>query len=111
MSKDNFSAFEVFHSNRISIIVLPVMVVELFTGGLLIFTLPDFLILSVANFCLLGATWLTTLFVSARIHGQLVPGYDQQKVDRLVRTNWPRTFLWTSRAIALTYLLPQLLSA
>ena len=54
------------------------------------------------NLVLLAGIWLSTLFLSVPIHSELGHGQDQNKIDRLVKTNWPRTILWSLRLIILT---------
>ncbi|MEO0334996.1 MAG: hypothetical protein AAF202_01285 [Pseudomonadota bacterium] len=105
VDKAGFVSFEAFHSMRISIIVLPVMLIELLTAGALVYLLPAVRPWMLANFVLLGAIWLVTLLISARIHGELAAGYDEAKVSWLVTSNWFRTLLWSGRSLGLCFLL------
>lgn len=105
VDKSNFVDFESFHAFRISLIVLPVMVAELLSGGYLVYKNPDHRFLWL-NLMGLGVIWLVTLFVSSQLHGQLgQQGYVKELVVQLVSTNWYRTLLWSLRLGLLFFLL------
>lgn len=44
---------------------------------------------------LLAAAWVLTAIWYGPLHGYLMAGDD--RVDQLIRTNWPRTLLWFAR--------------
>lgn len=45
---------------------------------------------------LTAVCWVCTFFLSVPIHAQLAKGaHDPALLQRLVRTNWPRTLAWT----------------
>ncbi len=50
---------------------------------------------------LVAALWVVTTFVSVPCHAALSARWDAAVAARLVRTNWWRTALWTSRAALL----------
>lgn len=108
IDEDSFKDFCTFHQKRISYIVMPLMMIEVFSGGYLwVFQLKD-VALSI-NFFGLVLTWLSTFLLSMPLHSKLVSeGKDLDKISSLVRTNWPRTLLWTLRAMLLVgiYFLP-----
>jgi hypothetical protein len=54
--------------------------------------------------CALSVGW--TLLVSGPIHTQM-SGPDPELIDRLIRTNWPRTLAWAAQAILGVILLSQ----
>jgi hypothetical protein len=102
VDKAEFITFESFHSMRISMIVIPVMVLELITAAALVYyfgTTGKFVF--VANLVLLLGVWAVTFFISAPLHGELASGYDQAKVSWLVNSNWFRTALWSIRSLGL----------
>ncbi len=104
IERRRFKEFEEFHSRRITHIVLPIMALELITAAaLVVFSFRGSgLQLSLGNAASVGAIWIFTLLVSARLHQQLLRGdYSAKKVDRLIQTNWVRTLLWTARSAAL----------
>jgi hypothetical protein len=94
-----FSGFHVFHSSRITWIVLPVMTLELLTGLALMVQSPDWFFIS--NFIGLVAIWLATALLSVPLHNRLSEEASVPVISRLILTNWPRTFLWTLRSLLL----------
>ena len=96
-----FSNFEHFHSNRISYVVIPFMLLELVSAFTLIkfnttagFTKPLYF-----NLFILIVIWSLTFFISSRIHVQLLDGFDHSLIEKLTSTNWPRTSLWSAKSI------------
>jgi hypothetical protein len=95
---ERFQEFHLHHSNRITFIVAPLMGLELVTAVLLALERGD----SYAWwFNLLGVVliWGCTAFLSVPLHNQLANGYDYEKVNALVVTNWARTLIWTMRSM------------
>lgn len=92
VDKGIFPSFARFHSNRISMIVIPLMFLEL---GLALFN-PRPLILT-----LLSGVWLSTFLLQVPCHNKLALGHDPLIVDRLISTNWIRTVLWSLKLIIL----------
>ena len=91
-----WTAFHAHHTSSITPIVLPLMTAELALGGLLWrWSGWD------RRFGMLWAltigTWVSTFLLSVPLHNELATGYNEITVDALVRTNWPRTVLWTIR--------------
>lgn len=94
----DFHAFHTFHSRRITWIVAPMMLAELLTGVLLIARRePVFY----ANAVGLAALWTVTALVSVPLHNRLAKARASVDIDRLTRTNWLRTGLWSGRLVAL----------
>jgi len=92
IDKNSFSDFETFHTNRISWIVIPLMLTEV--------------ILLILNFrwlvfLILMLIWLSTFFLQVPCHNQLKSGQDYTVIERLISTNWIRTILWTLKFIFL----------
>lgn len=102
-SEAAFTKFCHFHVTRISVIVGPVMLVDLLSGFLLLNIDSIPLVWSSLNFMALIAIWLSTSFLSIPCHNKLFKGYNSQTIYRLIWSNWPRTILWTMRAVALTF--------
>lgn len=92
VDRSTFSQFAKFHSSRISIIVIPLMFLEL---GLAIYN-PRPLILT-----LVTGIWLSTFLLQVPCHNKLTQSYDGRIVDRLISTNWIRTALWTLKTFIL----------
>ena len=101
ISEEKFVFFQQFHVKSISKIVLPMMLVELITG--LILLIKNMHVLMIINLCLLFLTWGLTLFLSMPLHKKLLKGYNKKPINKLIITNWPRTFLWTLRGLILCF--------
>lgn len=102
-----FREFAKFHVDRISVLVVPLMFLELFTGVGLCLVPADgidrgwfFLGLG-----LIVVIWVVTALLSVPAHRRLLLGFDRETIVILVRWNWVRTILWTVRAMGLTWVL------
>lgn len=81
---------------RVSFVIMPLMLGQL---GLAILgaigegaVLIDFVVLALVLIC-----WSLTFFVSVPIHRAIdAVNLSQKTLQALVRTNWPRTILWTA---------------
>lgn len=95
-----FARFETAHRVRISWVVGPLMAVEGVCVLAFLFAPPAGLVwwLPWAGAAAEAVAIGTTVFVSAPLHERLNAHFDQASLDRLVTTNWVRTFAWTARA-------------
>jgi len=103
IEKELYTAFQKFHMNKISIIVIPIMLAELITGMMLFLdksSKSSFLIIS---FLILILIWLITGVFFSKAHNELITGYQELVVNQLIAMNWIRTLLWTLRLLLLTY--------
>ncbi|MCC6137729.1 MAG: hypothetical protein IT287_03800 [Bdellovibrionaceae bacterium] len=96
----DFLSFHMQHSQRITYIVGPTMLIELVTAVLLL--LPK----SESKFFWFNLTgvvliWMSTALLSIPLHNTLATGKDLLIINKLVLTNWPRTILWSVRLCAL----------
>jgi hypothetical protein len=96
-----YTTFHEFHMKRISIIVVPVMTLELLTGLLLVVLNPERL--NLINIVFLILIWISTAVLSVPSHANLEKSYSFNEVTKLVKTNWPRTLFWTLRTAILFY--------
>jgi len=103
VDEKQFEKFHLFHTKKITWIVLPLMTVELVTGILLVLFFPDqqFWI----NFFAILMIWARTFFLSVPMHHLLEKGRNERAIDRLVLTNWFRTILWSARLCLLVVVL------
>ena len=102
IEKELYTAFQKFHMNKISIIVIHIMLAELITGMMLFLdksSKSPFLIIS---FVILVLIWLITGVFFSKAHNELMKGYQELVVNQLVVMNWIRTLLWTLRLLLLT---------
>jgi hypothetical protein len=93
---DFFAEFHLEHSNKITYVVGPTMILQLATS----FWVSQFnylwLGLSLANFAL-------TFLVSVPIHNKLATTWNPELHKKLVFTNWPRTLLWSAHSLLLYF--------
>ena len=91
------------HTRLMTSVVLPAMVTELGTSGLLALVRPAWLSpsLLLAGFACAVLTWAVTFFVSVPLHDTLSRGFDPTAISRIVATNWLRTAFWTAHALLL----------
>ena len=94
---EEYKSFQEFHMKRISLIVIPVMIMEL-TSGVLIFWIyqTDNIFFNISLFCLFFI-WFLTAILFSKMHQKLTWGYQISIVTKLVNLNWLRTISWTLR--------------
>ena len=97
-----YSTFQRFHMSRISYVVIPAMLTELFTLFLIVISMDQIDTLVLASAILLIFIWLMTAVFFSGVHQKLTLGYDQTVVDKLVKLNWGRTLLWTLRLLLIS---------
>jgi hypothetical protein len=97
---ERFAGFHRRHSTRISLIVVPPMLVEAATALLLAVSVPVGVprLLPVLGLALLGLVWVSTFSVQVPLHARLARGFDPKVHGRLVHSNWLRTAAWSLRA-------------
>ena len=103
IDKTQFSSFESFHARSISIIVTPLMLMEIFISFYMI-TLSPLDPLHLTSGLLVFIIWLSTFFFSVPCHNRLMHGYHEATVHKLIITNWPRTLAWSVKLILAIYL-------
>ena len=102
IKESDYVEFQHFHMQRISFIVVPVMVLELFSAFMLVYYIQSNLL--ILCLIILLFIWLITFIFFTKLHQSLLDGYDKTIVDKLVRINWSRTILWSIRLIILIYI-------
>ena len=95
INEKKYIEFQHFHMQRISFIVIPVMLIELASALLLSYFFRSSLIIILL--ALLLGIWGITFIFFTNMHQKLTNGYDPSIVDRLVQINWSRTALWSLR--------------
>ena len=96
---NQYTTFQRFHMSRISYVVIPAMLTELFTLILIIISMDQVEPIILASALLLIVIWLMTAVFFSGMHQKLTLGYDQGIVEKLVKLNWGRTLLWTLRLL------------
>ena len=105
IDSQKFNDYHNLHTNRITFIVAPLMLLELISSFILFFNDSNNPIWFL-NLGIVILLWLSTMLISVPLHNQLSRNdLDKKVVDKLVSTNWIRTFLWTLRSFILIYLL------
>ena len=102
IKESDYVEFQHFHMQRISFIVVPVMVLELFSAFMLVYFIQSNML--ILCLIILLFIWLITFIFFTKLHQSLLDGYDKTIVDKLVRINWSRTILWSIRLIILIYI-------
>ena len=99
INDQKYIEFQHFHMQRISFIVVPVMLIELASALLLAYFFESSL--TIILLALVIGIWAITLIFFTNMHQKLTDGYDHSIVNRLVQINWSRTALWSLRLIIL----------
>ena len=99
INDQKYIEFQHFHMQRISFIVIPVMLIELASALLLSYFFRSSL--TIILLALLLGIWGITFIFFTNMHQKLTNGFDPSIVDRLVQINWARTALWSLRLIIL----------
>ena len=98
IDKLSFINFHHFHERRISIIVMPLMLIELTTSTALYINNMSSIVFAL-NLLIVVMIWCSTFFVQVPIHSILSMKKDKKLIEKLVNTNWIRTFLWSMRML------------
>lgn len=104
IKESNYSKFQQFHMNRISIIVIPTMIIEIISGLLIFWSVFHSNIFFISSLFILISIWAITFIFFTKMHQGLVFGYNQEIVNKLILINWSRTLLWSLRLIILCYI-------
>lgn len=107
IDKQKYMKFQEFHMSRVSYIVMPTMIAELFSGIYILFYNN---VLMVNTFFLLASfslflNWVITALVFVKIHNGLLIKYEKNIILLLVKLNWLRTILWSLRLVFLTIII------
>ena len=99
--KEQFLAYHKFHSLRISLIAMPLMIIELITSFLLLYQNFNNVIQKIflINLVLVVLIWLSTFLVQVPLHNILSKEKNDKVISKLILSNWFRTILWTARSI------------
>ncbi len=99
----HFAAYHTAHASRITWIVAPLMLGELSLSALLVVQNGTAITWVLA--ALTGLVWLSTAFIQIPLHNRLGrDGHNLEVIQRLVRSNWIRTLIWTARMVGFAWL-------
>ena len=102
IKEEQFREFHVFHSFRISLLVIPLMLLEVASAVWLTLhggTLPHPVQLAVL--LLTAGIWASTFLIQVPMHHRLSHGPDAALARRLILSNWIRTTLWSLKSTLL----------
>ncbi len=98
VGRDQFAAYENAHTNLITLVVGPAMLLEAACVlGLLIERLGSWLAWIGAG--LLAVIWFSTAFLQVPQHAVLLSGFNQRAYEILLQSNWLRTLGWWVRGM------------
>ena len=86
-----------FHQRRISLIVIPLMILELGVTTFRVMSSPA--LLTILEAMALSGIWASTFFIQVPLHQSLISDPKSEHISKLVRTNWIRTSLWSLKGI------------
>lgn len=98
ISESNFRSYANRHVRRTGWVVAPPMLVELVSAGLLLCWFPGWW--TAVGAAAVAVIWITTALLQVPAHRSLCDnGYDSERIQFLVRSNWIRTVAWSGRGI------------
>ena len=98
ISKNDFNNFHSKYVNKITTIVMPVMITELILSIILLISIQNYM--AILIFTTMSLIFISTLSLQVPIHQKLEDGYNSQSIYYLINTNWIRTFLWAIKSTA-----------
>jgi hypothetical protein len=105
VGEQHFARYEQLHQRRITVVVAPLMLLEVITTVLLWWSVGP--VIPVWQYWLalglLAAIWLSTALLQIPAHAKLSSTYDLTTINWLVQTNWIRTIAWTARGVIVAY--------
>jgi hypothetical protein len=98
----DFTAFHPHPTSSITIIVMPLMLLEIGLSAYLAYktgfdwrwAVPLLMVLLI---------WAITFLKAIPLHDRLSTARDPELIEALIRANWPRTILWTLKALWISY--------
>jgi hypothetical protein len=98
--EEKFTAYHNFHTQRISILAMPIMLIELFTSlGLFYQNGSSYNHIFTINLILVILIWISTFLIQVPMHNTLSSAKNARVLNHLILSNWIRTILWTARSL------------
>jgi len=101
IAQDSTQDFHLLHTSRITPIVAPLMCAELVFTCLDIYKKPN--AVSGLHLALVLIIWLSTFIMQVPLHQKLKLEFEQESIDKLIKTNWIRTSAWTLKLMSMIY--------
>ena len=106
INNQDFYKAHIFHQQKISFIVVPLMLIELSTGIYILYLyLESNFLFYFINLLIIFIIWATTFFIMVPIHKTLLLNNSIKNIKKLIFFNWIRTISWSLKSILLLYLL------
>ena len=102
IQRDKFPDFHKNYVRAISFVAVPAMVLELFTLIYMNIYISNLILMK--SLLVLIMLWLITFIIIVPIHNQLSKEFNQEKIISIIRYNWIRTVLWTSKIFIILYI-------
>lgn len=109
---ENYISYQQRHQSNITLIVGPMMLIELVTAFMLVWYRLDGIDMTFVyvGIGLVVLIWLSTALIQVPCHEKLVKGFDPSSYRWLVHSNWIRTIAWTARGALVVWMLVRILS-
>ena len=102
ISRESILSWHKSYQTKVCFIMGPIMLLQIY--GITIDLINSVSPMTVIRFILLTLSWLLTVMISVPLHKKIENNNDlERSIDKLIKTNAPRTFTWT--AIYLTHFL------
>ena len=99
----NFRDFHSLHVYRTGLVVIPFMVAELITSVLLSIGTYPLTFIHQAGLIIVILIWLSTFAIQMKAHKKINNNVDTSELEKLVKTNWIRTALWSTKGLITLY--------
>tara|TARA_B110000444_G_C18678653_1_gene518681 strand:- start:232 stop:621 length:390 start_codon:yes stop_codon:yes gene_type:complete len=104
ISTKRYFEFQKLHMNRVSIIVMPVMLLESISGAYILFYIFPNDKIYAFSIVLLVIIWIITGLYFSKVHSKLLHDNSLVIKKKLVQKNWSRTIIWTIRLVLIFWL-------
>lgn len=102
---DAFQGLHRFHVSSISLVVVPLMLIEVLSTGYGALIGERHRWMWMAALALVILIWASTFLFSVPLHNMLSVKWSASSVERLINTNWIRTVAWTFKSGIMLYFL------
>ena len=96
-----FSNFHKIYTNKMLLIVGPIMTIEFLIAAILLFLNVDFYFL--IQFILVSLIWILTFFLIVPVHNQLEKKYDKLLNSKLIKLNGYRILVWIVKFVFICF--------
>lgn len=98
ISKNDFNNFHSKYVNKITAIVMPLMITELILSIILLISIQNYM--TILIFTTMSLIFISTIFIQVPIHKKIEKEANKNLLNKLIQTNWIRTILWFIKSSA-----------